>query len=94
MCAGTWALSGKDPPCDTCEDREPDIMGENEALWLLLLTCESQMRVSMNGPFGLDWSVIIEAAKAWPVVIDQTFFRLVRAWERTMMAEINRKDGV
>jgi hypothetical protein len=89
MCAGVWEINGKAPPCDTCADTKPEILEANEDLWQCLVTCESQIRASMSGPYGLDWAVIIEAAKVWPITLDKTFFRLLAAFERTMMREIN-----
>ena len=60
-------------------------------VWECLTLCDSQVRVSMSGAYALDWSVIIECARATGLPVNQRFFRLTRVYESTMVNSINSK---
>lgn len=46
----------------------------------------------MGGPYALDWSVVIKTAEACDICIDKTFFKLLRAFENTIIGEMNNGE--
>jgi hypothetical protein len=41
--------------------------GEGDAVWRLVLTCERQLRMGMNGPYALDVAALLMVAAALDV---------------------------
>lgn len=62
-------------------------MKENEEIWNLLILASTQWRTGgMDGtPYGLDYNVIIEIAKALGIGRDQIFFEKVKAFESEVL---------
>lgn len=46
----------------------------------------------MNGPYGLDYGIVMEMARMLGIETDQIFFEKLKAYEMTALEEI-RKGG-
>ena len=83
---------GEDVNCLECEHRMPDMMPENEIYLQCFTLCDSQLRPSFSGAFGLDWGVVFEVARTLGIKIDSLFFRLLKVFEDAFLKSINSKQ--
>lgn len=74
----------------------PKILPEVNDYIDCFMLCDSQLRISSGGDYvrayALDWNVIIRAAEAKGINIDDKFFTMLKIFEGEMLREVN-KDG-
>lgn len=69
----------------------PEMQEENQRIYELLNLASSQWRAGPSGVYALDYGVIIEMAKAMDIDIDGAFFEKLKAFELTVLSEIQKK---
>lgn len=89
-CAEIAERTNEPNECDGCDGVMPYLEADLLPYWLVFTACETQLRVSMAGAYALDWRVVFRAAAAFGIPVDARFVRLLRAYERAMIAEITR----
>lgn len=80
--------------CGDCENIRPVLDEDSKALLECFIGCDSQVRAaSMGNSFlaSLDWGVIIIAAQARSLQIDEFFFRALRRFETVFIKELTMK---
>lgn len=71
-----------------CEWRRPELLEENAEAWELWQWAQTQWRVSMSGPVGLDFPAVIELAEHLEIPMSRCLLRKMQALERH---ELQRK---
>lgn len=69
----------------------PELLDDNRDIWYLLQLSLNQWRVGMEDPYGLDFGVIIEMARAMDMEINQIFFEKLKAYEKTVLDGIKKQ---
>jgi hypothetical protein len=70
----------------------PGIPRAIQAIVDCFLLCETQLRIGMGGAYALDYNVIFQVANSLGIPIDRKFLRLLKAFEVTIIDEINRES--
>jgi hypothetical protein len=71
----------------------PELLPDNESIFTCIALCDSQCRAGVGGVYALDWAVILRAADDMGIETDMMFYQLVRAYEATMVREVNARSG-
>ena len=71
----------------------PELMQEAGEYFECFTLCDSQLRAGMGGAYALDWNVVIRTAEALDMSIDEKFFTLLKAFENTLVEEMNKDNG-
>lgn len=71
----------------------PELDPELVPIFNCFVSCETQLMVGgMGGVYGINYLVVFEVAKAMGIEINLTFIRLLRAFENTLITELNKKS--
>jgi hypothetical protein len=70
----------------------PGLLPDNERLFELLTTCDSQLRAGFGGAYALDWGVVTRMADEMGIETDREFYQLLKAFESTMLGAIRKKQ--
>jgi hypothetical protein len=81
---------GEDPGCLGCPfDRY--LIPENEQLWECFQLCSSQLLVGNGCAYAMNWEVVARVAGTMGIKVDHAFYYLLRAFEGTMISELQNK---
>jgi hypothetical protein len=69
----------------------PDLADETKEHFQCFSLCDSQVRAAMSA-YALDWSIVLQVAQAMGLKPTYRFFLMLKAFENSMISEINRKQ--
>ncbi len=92
VCLRKKKMQGRDPGCDKCRDRMPDILLENEQIWELVSLGSGQIRVGAESVIGFDYGILMKMAQAIGIRIDRGFFRKIKAVESVVFKKEKKKQ--
>lgn len=81
-CLKMHKQTDREPDCEECDGRCPELMAGNRRIFDLLCCVWTQWRVGMNGPVGLDYPAVYQTAAIMGVKMTPTVFMKMRAVER------------
>jgi hypothetical protein len=64
-----------------------------QALLECFTLCDSQLRAGMAGAYTMDWSVVMRAAAAMEIEIDERLLRMFKALEGMVVDEMGKKNS-
>lgn len=68
--------------CAACEGRCPELLPDNAPAWELWAAVQTQWRVGMGGPIGLDYPAVWLVAETMGVEMHSANLGRIRALER------------
>lgn len=78
--------------CETCSNRMPDLEPELVPIFNCFVLCETQLMVGgMGGIYGINYLTVFEVAKMMGIELNLTFVRLLKAFELTLVKEMEKK---
>lgn len=78
--------------CRTCEWACPELLPSNLDIWELWGVCNTQWRVGMAGPVGLDIPAARELAEVLGLDFSPAMLLRVRALELAALEEMNKPE--
>lgn len=56
------------------------------------MLCSSQLLVGNGGAYAMNWEVVAKVAGTMGIMVDYAFYILLRAFERTMISELQKVE--
>ena len=73
--------------CDGCSGLMPKLPNDLSKLLSCFVMCESQLRATYGSYYALDYSTVIRVADSMGIVTNETFFNLLKSYERVLIME-------
>lgn len=68
-------------------------MDENREAWYLWRHAQTQLRTSLTGVVGLDYTALRQVAEVLGIVLDLAMLHKVQRLEDVLLQEVNKKHG-
>lgn len=68
-------------------------MDENREAWYLWRHVQTQLRTSLTGVVGLDYTALRQVAEVLGIVLDLAMLHKVQRLEDVLLQEVNKKNG-
>lgn len=68
-------------------------MDENREAWYLWRHVQTQLRTSLTGVVGLDYTALRQVAEVLGIVLDIAMLHKVQTLEDVLLQEVNKKHG-
>ena len=83
--------TNKELDSEDCSNRPPEISYELNILLDCFIICDTQLKAGMGGAYALDFSIITKVAETFGIETDKTFYKLLKAFEGTLLKNVNKK---